>query len=263
LRRPPPVRKSPFPAAAKFHRLAPAFAAFCCVSFLAGCSTQGDFGEVKPSLVRDDIHDWLPADAPDRAARPSRLPLTDDERQLRDLAYPLIEAPYHRQRAASVLREYGIIPPENASGFDPTAYADHLLRSTYHSPSALYSRLIDDIRNDTTRMPQFFETAARVVDIDRRRNKSFAYVSADGGEHDQAVRRMNDNANIISWVKLSLAQRASSYKFALERLVITVPSHDAVEVERALRQMKTQMAYYRSSAPTGRRDPNAGLARGD
>jgi hypothetical protein len=74
---------------------------------------------------------------------------------------------------------------------------------------------------------------------------------------------MNDNANIIGWVKTSLTQRASSYKFALERLVITVPSHDAVEVERALRQMKAQLAYYGSLAPTGRRGAKIDLARTD
>ena len=38
------------------------------------------------------------------------FPLTDEERQLRDLAYPLIEPPYDRQRWYSVLGEYGVDP---------------------------------------------------------------------------------------------------------------------------------------------------------
>ncbi len=39
---------------------------------------------------------------------PSGYRLTDDERELRDLAYPLIEAPFDRQRWYSILGEYGL-----------------------------------------------------------------------------------------------------------------------------------------------------------
>jgi hypothetical protein len=34
--------------------------------------------------------------------------VTDDEKKMRDLAYPLIEPPYERQRWYSVLNEYGL-----------------------------------------------------------------------------------------------------------------------------------------------------------
>ncbi len=68
-------------------------------SLLAGCATQGDFGEVHPSLVNDDVHSWLSLEAiAGQPIWPSSVYFTDDERQLRDLAYPLIEAPYHRQQ---------------------------------------------------------------------------------------------------------------------------------------------------------------------
>jgi hypothetical protein len=43
---------------------------------------------------------------------------------------------------------------------------------------ARYSQLDDEIRNDLTRMPQFFETAGRVLDIDQKRRISLALVSA-------------------------------------------------------------------------------------
>src|SRR5581483_11374105 len=64
---------------------------------LTGCA-NGDFGEVKPILVRDDIHDWVGHDALGGRSKPSSFELTDDERLLRDLAYPLIEPPFDRQR---------------------------------------------------------------------------------------------------------------------------------------------------------------------
>ncbi|MSO67950.1 MAG: hypothetical protein EXQ82_09115 [Pseudolabrys sp.] len=62
-------------------------AALAMVALLAGCA-NGDFGEVRPTLVRDNVHDWLSLDAiAGRPALPSGFELTDDERQFRDLAY--------------------------------------------------------------------------------------------------------------------------------------------------------------------------------
>src|SRR3984957_10676158 len=85
--------------------------AFAALSMLGGCGTpNGDFGEVQPYLVRDDIHDWVGPYA--TGSVPSKFELTDDERALRDLSYPLIEAPYQRQQWFSVVAEYGGIKPD-------------------------------------------------------------------------------------------------------------------------------------------------------
>src|SRR5215211_7316817 len=74
--------------------------------FTCACiNTNTDFGQVRPSLVRDDIHDWVGPAA--TGSSPSVFQPTDDERQLRDLAYPLVEPPYDRQRWYSVLSEHG------------------------------------------------------------------------------------------------------------------------------------------------------------
>ena len=59
--------------------------------------------------------------ARDRSA--SSFELTDDERALRDLAYPLIEPPYDRQQWYSVAGEYGLYRPIRGPAFDRTAYA--------------------------------------------------------------------------------------------------------------------------------------------
>ncbi len=215
---------------------------------LAGCA-NGDFGEIKPMLASDDIHNWVAADATG-AIPSSTFQLTDDERQLRDLAYPLIEPPYLRHTAGSFLRESGSFPEQYHSGNDPTAYAAWLVSFPSRSPSARYARLIDDVRNDTTRLPQFFETAARVVDMDRKRGKAFAYVAVTSAdERLEAARRMNENAAIIGQVRGSLERRVASYKFALERLVIMTPSPQAVQAELMINQLKATIAQYRSGAP--------------
>ena len=182
--------------------------ALAMLSLLGGCGTPNyDFGEVRPSLVSDSIHDWLgPAAVAPGAA--STFELTDDERQLRDLAFPLIEPPYDRQKWESVLREYGLIGNYRPGAYDRTTYAARLLSADYRSPASRYAQLTDDIRNDITRLPQFFETAARVVDIDTKRRKSLSYISAvSPAERANALRRNRENNCIIAWVR-ELAQSA-------------------------------------------------------
>ena len=230
---------------------------------LAGCA-NGDLREVRADLVRDDVHDWLDYDAvAGKNTSPSNFTLTDDERQLRDLAYPLIEQPYDRQQWYSVAGEYGVVGGNHRANFDRTAYAAHLFGDRYRSPSARYAKLTEDIRNDTTRLPAFFEAAARVLDIDVKRRKSLAFVS-DLSEHErnEALRRIYTNASLVALVRSKLAQRVESYRFALERLVIMTPSAEAVEVERALNRLQSEIGYYRThKAPTWAREQSLSSAR--
>ena len=85
-----------------------AICALVVLALLAGCA-NGDFGELKsdagdrrnPRLVGRDLLKSQPVPA-------SAFEYTDDERALRDLAYPLIEPPYDRQQWNSVAGEYGV-----------------------------------------------------------------------------------------------------------------------------------------------------------
>jgi len=213
---------------------------------LVGCAA-GDFEEIHPSLVRDDIHDWIGRDA--KPGQPSTFQFTDDERLLRDLAYPLIEPPYDRQRWYSVAGEYGMLESARASSFSAGDYAAHLMSEKFRSPSARYSQLIDDIRNDSTRLPAFFETAGRVLDMDRKRHKSLAYVQTSPSELRDATRRIQENKAVVGMVYTRLAQRIESYRFALGRMVIETPSQQAIEAEQALNRLKDQLALYRRMLP--------------
>jgi len=133
-------------------------ALLCAALELGGCA-NGDFGRVKPGFVYDDIHAWVGATAAQGSGTPiSNFPLTDDERALRDLAYPLIEPPYDRQRWYGFLNEYGIgrIFRDDWSRFDAQAYARALAGESLRSESARYARLGDDIRNDLVH--RFHET---------------------------------------------------------------------------------------------------------
>ncbi len=238
------------------------FAAYLALCLLAGCA-NGDFQEVKPYLVRDNVHDWVGPAAVGPHVASSDFSLTDDERQLRDLAYPLIQPPYDRHKWYQIVGEYGGFNSELNRSFDRTNYATHLFGDRYRSPSARYARLIDDIRNDSTRLPQFFETATRVVDIDDKRRKSMDYVaSLSPPERDQALRRINENGAIVGWVIDSLNRRIESYQFALGRLVVMTPSQQAVETEQALNSLKAAVAYYsRNPAPSWGQDKSLASSR--
>jgi hypothetical protein len=226
----------------------PRVALLCAVLALGGCA-NGDFGRVGPGLVNDDIHSWVGTTAALGNGAPiSSFPLTDDERALRDLAYPLIEPPYGRQRWYGFLNEYGVgrIFRHDWSRFDEQAYTRALMREPLRSETARYARLGDDIRNDRTRVPPFFLLAARVLDMDRRREASLGAVSnLTPHEIHNAIGRNAENALVISWVQWSLMARAVSYRVALERLSIGEPMAAATDIERSLTALVNLIANYR------------------
>ena len=181
-----------------------------CLFILVGCP-NADFGRVRSSLVTDDIHNWVGRDAARDVGAPiSLFPLTDDERLLRDLAYPLIEPPYDRQRWYSVLGEWGVTRVFNPAWWrcDPTAYAarlmtagsirDHLLRSP------------DRRRPQRRRAPRLFlhRRAARY----RHRPQARAEPGLRSGARDEvanALARVGENVLIVGWVQHSLAERVA------------------------------------------------------
>ena len=218
-----------------------AFALICST----GCSTNGDFGRVRQSLQNDDIHAWLgPAAYRPPVQPPWKHQLTDDERRLRDYAYPLIEPPYDRNRWYSAVSEYGASSRPWPYP-DRSAYASRLFTTPYRSQTGRYSRLIEDIRNDATRFDSFFGSARIVSEMDRKREKSLAYVSGLSNEELQnTVTRIRENDSITLWVKESVHERVESYRVALERLVIAAPSPMAVEAERALTLLQQRAGAY-------------------
>ena len=217
--------------------------AFAALPLLAGCAS-GEFGEIYPSFVNASVHDWV-GRGPDRVP-PSVFEFTDDERALRDLAYPLIEPPFDRNRWYAIINEYGISHVFSWPGYEMMAYGDRLLHKQYRSAIARYEQLNTDIRNDVVRIPDFFLTARRVIDLDSKRALSFAYVTAmQPGEQANATARVAENKLVIAWVQGSLVERSLAYCNALQRLVIATPSPMAVEAERSLTLLNTRIAENR------------------
>jgi hypothetical protein len=229
-------------------------AALAGAALLAGCALNGDFGRVRSDLVTDDMHAWVGREAVGSiGGKPSEFRLTDDERRLRDLAFALIQPAYARNRWDSVLAEYGLKGPRPETPFDRTAYWTHLDVAHRRSEASSYAQIVTDARNDVIRIEPFVATVARVLDLDRRRADSLRYVAASSGlskaEANNAISRNNQNTAIVEWVCRSLKERATSYRYALERLAISMPSFNAAEAERSLTLLQSRTGGYCPDAP--------------
>src|SRR3569833_1537300 len=214
------------PASAKpdsFRQIRPVTSAIMLASLSAtlAASSGGDFGRTRAAMRSDDMHRWLGAEATGSLGlKPSQFQLTDEERQLRDLAYPMIEPPLSRPAWKSVFGDFKALPSpwRQKVVFDRTMYGRTLIDEPHRSHSSRYAQLIEDVRNDITRFEPFFASAIRVIDLDRKRNASMALIShLSQREHADAVARMQEYSLIVQWVQQCLERRISSYRWALGR----------------------------------------------
>jgi len=212
---------------------------------LAGCS-GGDFGRTRADFLNDDMHRWIGGEATSSVGlKPSQFQLTDNERQLRDYAYPLIEPPHSRPAWRSVFGDYAALPsPWRVKVvFDRTAYGRMLIDEPHRSHSSRYAQLIEDVRDDITRFEPFFASAIRVIDLDKKRDAAMSQVSAlSPRERADAVARMQENSLIVQWVQQCLERRVSSYRWALERLVLQAPDNIAADADRLINELAAQTA---------------------
>ena len=212
---------------------------------LGGCS-GGDFGRTRQDFLNDDMHRWIGGEAMASVGlRASQFQLTDNERLLRDLAYPLIEPPRSRPAWKSVFGDYAPLPSpwRQAPAFDRTAYGRQLIDEPHRSHSSRYAQLMEDVRDDITRFEPFFSDAVRVIELDRKRNASLTLVSElSPAERADAIARMEENTLIVQWVQQCLERRISSYRWALERLVIHAPDGIAADADRLIGELAAQTA---------------------
>jgi hypothetical protein len=196
--------------------------------------TAGDFGRPKPSLLEGLIPQqfWKGP-----VTGYSGFPLTDLEVELRDRAYVLIRPNEPRGDWNIYIAGFqiaGLFPPRFVYD-DFTEYARMLLWTPARSEASSYNRLIDDMAEDGKLTGPFVSVACTVADLDLKRERSLAYVGvlADW-EVANTVGRIRENRLVTAWVHRALHWRLASYRYALERLVLGVPSLRAVEAERAL-----------------------------
>jgi hypothetical protein len=222
---------------------------------LGGCA-GGDFGRTREDFRSDDMHRWIGAEATGSIGmKASQFQLTDIERSLRDLAYPLIEPPHSRPAWKTVFGDYQTIasPWRQSPIFDRTAYGRMLIDEPHRSHSSRYSELMDDVRNDLTRFDPFYANAARVIELDKKRNASLKFISdLSPRERADAVARMEENAVIVQWVEQCLQRRVASYRWALERLVVQAPDNIAADADRLIGELEARASSAAVSVLPGR-----------
>ena len=82
-----------------------------------------------------------------------------------------------------------------------------------------------------------------MIELDRKRNASLKMVSElSPRERADAVARMEENTLIVQWVQQCLERRISSYRWALERLVIQAPDDIAADADRLIGELAAQTA---------------------
>src|SRR3954465_7699595 len=214
-------------------------------AMLCGCA-GGDFGRTRDNFRNDDMHRWVGVEATGSLGlRASQYQLTDKERLLRDLAYPLIEPPHSRPAWKTVFGDYQLLPApwRQAPPFDRPAYGRLLIDEPHRSHSSRYNQLIEDVRDDITRFDPFFANAIQVIDLDKKRSASINLVSdLSPREHADAIARMQENTLIVQWVQQCLEQRISSYRWALERLVEQAPDNIPADADRLIGELAAQTA---------------------
>jgi hypothetical protein len=208
----------------------------------AAHAADGDFGRPRPSFLSGIV-------APQFWKGPvtgySTYPLTDAETELRDRAYTLIRPTEPRVAFDVVIARYRIaqVFPPTAANFDPTAYGRNVLWMPGRSEVSQYNQLIDDMTGDGQLIGPFAALACHVADLDGKRARSLRYVAELTEEQrEDALGRILENRGTILWVRDALHQRIASYRYALEHLVIAVPSRRAIEVERTLRAFGAAVA---------------------
>jgi hypothetical protein len=207
-----------------------------------GLAQTGDFGRPKPSLLEGLFPKqfWKGP-----VTGYSGYPLTDLEEELRDRSYVLIRPNEPRGRWNVYIAGFQLahLLPPGMTYYDHTEYARMLLWTLARSEASSYNRLIEDTVADGELVRPFVTVACAVADMDGKRQRSLAYVGELAeDEIANALGRIGENRLVTAWVHRALHWRLGSYRYALERLVISVPSSLAVEAERALKRFHAIVA---------------------
>jgi hypothetical protein len=234
------MQRSAYADRVRHRRAALILASFALSAALGGCA-GGDLGRTRPSALNDDMHRWIGAEAVNSVGKNgSAFQLSENERLLRDLAYPFIEPPHSRPAWKTVFGDYQRLPApwRQEVVFDRTAYGRRLIDEPHRSHASRYAQLMEDVRDDLTRFDPFFAAAAVVADLDGKRAASMSLVSSlSPAEAGDAAVRMKENRLIVEWVQIRLQQRVASYRWALERLIIHAPDDVAADADRLIAQL--------------------------
>jgi len=211
---------SPFAGRDKFrvfnHGTISFFAGAMCLA-LSGCySATGDFGRPQQGVWENSILPTMGILAATARGEPaSWYALTEDEKELR-------------------ARAWNFLMPETDAPVNFT------------SLTSRYNRVRDVITADHALVPHFKLISAQVVQADHVRARSLGHVAnLTEVQHEQAIRRICENALIIARVHWAYHDRAGQYRYSLEHLLVEGPEREAIPAERALMAFEADISRFR------------------
>jgi hypothetical protein len=213
---------------------------------LAGCAPRiGDLGrpqDVERARFGNDIVGSFVAAG--RNEPVSWFKFTDDEKELRDRAWRFLMPETDRNVFDRLLADWRIrriTPPETP--LEKKASYWMLDGQSRVSPASRYAALGAEVEADLLLIAPFRESARRVMAADRARLGMMQNLAdLEVPEKNDAEARIAENHLLTDWVYRSWLQRRRDYQYALERLVLATPQHQAIPVERLLRQLDAEIA---------------------
>jgi hypothetical protein len=208
------------------------------LTLLAACQETGDFGRPLETTWTSSIMPSIGHHTARMRGEPaSTFALTDDESELRARAFRFLMPAQDTDILSTQLKHFAQkrLIPASLGSFDERSYFASLQSQPDRSPRARYQRLREDIEADRQLMGPFVALACRVAEADRVRLKALAHMRQQNGDTiANAKDRVAENETLVQWVYTAIEERARSYRFALENLVVETPDRDAVRVERQL-----------------------------
>jgi hypothetical protein len=205
---------------------------------LAACQETGDFGRPRETVWTSSIMPSIGHHTARMRGEPaSTFPLTDDESELRARAFRFLMPAQDTSILSTQLKHFARnrLLPADLGSFDEASYFASLNDLPDRSPRARYQRLREDIEADRQLMGPFVALACRVAEADRVRLQALRHMQRqDGDTIKNAQERVAENETLVQWVYTAIEERARSYRFALENLVVQTPDRDAVRSERQL-----------------------------
>ncbi|MCJ2081643.1 hypothetical protein [Methylobacterium sp. J-090] len=222
------------------------------LALTAGCAQQGDFGRPKPGAWNGLIETTGTLAARERGEPASAYPLTDDEGTLRDRAWRFLMPSGGREAFTDILANLtrSRVLPASWRPDAPEAYYAALMDGPFRSPVSRYHRLSEDIGADARLLPVFAATAARVIQADALRLRSLPFSKTlDDRDVRHAAMRVAENRCLVAWVRIETDLRLTRYRYALDHLLVAVPSPEAALVDRVLRALAERTPILASLVP--------------
>ena len=212
-------------------------AALAAALAMAGCAAPvGDLGRRDSGIFASTITDVSgPFSVVAGKFPPSPLPMTDEERELRNVGWDLARPP-DRDVPGNASHQFAWwrALPDGWYANYPKAYYSALFALPVASHETRYARLIEQAQYDAKRMPAFRQIATRVGKTDGARIAAARSLNADAELSAATERRVDENTGVIRSVCQALNLRDQAYRYVLGRLIVETPSTRAVEAEAAI-----------------------------